>query len=300
MKDLISIKKLTTGETLGLLDFADDLKEWHKKGKDYKPLKDKTVITSFPATSLRTRISFETGIFQLGANSINMEIDFEGKEPLIDKVGYLNCWIDYLVIRYSNQSIIEQIGEKADFSVVNAMSKQSHPCEILSDLHSIRGKRGDLGSLKFVFVGEGANISNTWFEAAAKLNLNLTQICPKGYEVNEELFAYAKSNSRGELDITNDIEKGLKNADIILTDGWPVKRENEEEFAKFLPYQIDMKKIGIANKDCILNPCPPFTRGNEVDEEVIKSSRFIGYSAKESLLHMQKAILATVCSNSLA
>jgi ornithine carbamoyltransferase len=90
---------------------------------------------------------------------------------------------------------IEKITEKADFSVVNAMSKQSHPCEILSDLQTIRERRGNLNSLKIVFVGEGANISNTWFEAAAKLNLNLTQACPEGYEVNNELFQYAKDNS---------------------------------------------------------------------------------------------------------
>ncbi len=294
MKDLISINKLTATEITSLLDFADEIKEWNKEGKEYKPLKDKTVITSFPATSLRTRISFETGIFQLGANSINMEIDFDGKEPLGDKVGYLNCWIDFLVIRYPNQDIIEQIGKNAYFSVVNAMSKQSHPCEILSDLQTIREKRGDLKKIKFVFVGEGANISNTWFEVAGKLDLNLTQVCPEGYEVNEKLFEYAKNNSKGEISITNDIEKGLKYADIILTDGWPVKRENQEEFKKFLPYQINMNKIEMANNDCLINPCPPFTRGNEIEDEVIKSKHFIGYSAKESLLHMQKAILATL------
>ncbi|WP_432663747.1 hypothetical protein R9X47_24550 [Wukongibacter baidiensis] len=294
MRDLISIRNLSKNEITGLLDFADDLKKKHQKGIDYKPLLGKTVITSFPPTSLRTRISFEAGIFQLGAQAINMPIDFEAKEPLEDKVGYLNCWIDYLVIRYGRQDIIERIAELSEFSVVNAMSRSSHPCEILSDLQTIRGMRGNLSDLKFVFVGEGANISNSWFNAAAKLDLNLIQVCPPGYEVDEEIYQYAKNNSAGEIKITHEIDEVLKGADIILCDGWPVNKEDGEKFEKFLPYQITMDKIKLANKDCILNPCPPFTRGHEVVDEVIKSKHFIGYKAKESLLHMQKAILSSL------
>lgn len=292
MKDLISIKNLTKDEIVALLDYSDEIKSKFNNGEEFKPLKGKTVITSFPSTSLRTRISFETGIFQLGGNSINMEIDFEGREPLEDKVGYLNCWIDYLVIRYPKEEIIEEIGKLSEFNVVNAMSRSSHPCEILSDLQTIRERKGTLKNLKFVFVGEGANISNTWFEAAAKLDLNITQVCPSGYEINKELFTYAKENSKGEVNITHDIEEGLKYGDVILTDGWPVKKENIDEYKRFLPYQIDLSKLRFANKDCIVNPCPPFTRGNELTDDIIKSNNFIGYNGKVNLLHMQKAILA--------
>lgn len=294
MRHFISIKDMTKDEILELLDFSNEIKIKFKKRIIYEPLKGKTVITSFPATSLRTRISFESGIFQLGANSINMQIDFEGKEPLEDKVGYLNCWIDYLVIRYPKQEIVKEISKKAKFNVVNAMTRESHPCEILSDIQSLRERTQNLQSLKFVFVGEGANISNTWFEAAAKLDLNITQICPKGYEINHELFEYTKLNSKGNVSITNDIEQGLKYADVILTDGWPVNKENMKEYKKFLPYQLDLNKLKLANKNCIVNPCPPFTRENEISDEVINSNHFIGYEAKENLLHMQKAILSSL------
>lgn len=297
MKDLTNIKNLSKSQIVGLLGFADDLKKKYQNGIDYKPLLGKTVITAFPPTSLRTRISFETGIFQLGAQAISMPIDFEGKEPVEDKVGYLNCWIDYLVIRHPNQELIEKISQLAEFSVVNAMSRSIHPCEILSDLQTIREMRGNLTDLKFVFVGEGANISNSWFNAAAKLDLNLTQVCPPGYEVEEELFEYAKSHSSGEIVITHNIEDGMKNADIILCDGWPVKNDESHEFKKFLPYQITSEKLKVANNGCILNPCPPFTRGHEVVDEVIKSNHFIGYKAKENLLHMQKAILSSLQSS---
>jgi len=294
MKDLISLRRLSNDQIIYLLDFADEIKAKKDRGIEFKPLLGKTVITSFPPTSLRTRISFETGIFQLGAQAINMPIDFEGKEPVEDKVGYLNCWIDYLVVRNSNQDIIDKIAELAEFSVVNAMSKKLHPCEILGDLQSIRQLRGDLGKLKFVFVGEGANISNTWFEAAGRLDLNLTQVCPKGYEVDNEVFQFAKEHSNGEIIVTNNIEEGLKNADVILTDGWPVNKDDKDEWQKFIPYQITLDKIKLGSKNCIVNPCPPFTRGHEVTDEIITSEHFIGYKAKESLLHMQKAILASL------
>lgn len=294
MKNLTSIRNLSKNEVVGLLDFADALKKKYHKGIDYKPLLGKTVITAFPPTSLRTRISFETGIYQLGAQSINMPIDFEGKEPVEDKVGYLSCWIDYLVIRNPKQDLIEKIAELGEFSVVNAMSRRLHPCEILSDLQTIRELRGKLSDLKFAFVGEGANISNSWFNAAGKLDLNLIQICPEGYEIDEELLSFAQTNSDGEVRITHDIEEGLKHADIVLCDGWPVKSDDSEEYKKFLPYQITLDKLKLANKDCILNPCPPFTRGHEVVDEVIQSKHFIGYKGKENLLHMQKAILSSL------
>ncbi|WBW97305.1 ornithine carbamoyltransferase [Oceanirhabdus sp. W0125-5] len=291
MRHLVSLRDMDRAQLDELMKFAYRVKEKQRMGEEFKPLKGKTVITSFPSTSLRTRISFETGIFQLGANAINMEINFEGKEPLEDKVGYLNCWIDYLVIRYKKEKIIREISEKAEFHVVNAMSRESHPCEILSDLMTLNEIKGRLQDQKIVFVGEGANISNTWFEAAAKLDLNLTQICPEGYEISDDLFKYARDNSNGEIVVTNDFEKGIKNADIILTDGWPPSENGESIPEIFLPYQLTLDKLKSCSKGYIVNPCPPFTRGNEVSEEIINSDRFIGYKGKENLLHMQKAIL---------
>lgn len=294
MKDLISVRSLSKEQIINLLDFADELKMKRQKGIDFKPLLGKMVITSFPPTSIRTRVSFEAGIYQLGAHSINLPIEFQARDTVEDKVGHLNCWIDYLVIREPKLKLIQRIAEISEFSVVNAMCMECHPCEILGDLQSIREIKGDLSALKFVFVGAKGNISNTWFEAAGKLDLNLTLVCPEGYETDKELFEYAKSNSKGEVSITNDIEYGLKKADVILTDGLPVKEDNVDEFKKFMPYQVTLDMLKLADKDCIVNPCPPSTRGQEIADEVFKSRNFIGYGAKENLLHMQKAILAVL------
>jgi len=289
MKDLLSIKDLSKSQIYEMFADTKRIKIKNHNGNDLKPLLNKTVITSFPSSSLRTRITFESGINQLGGKVINIPIDFEGKELLKDKVEYLNNWIDYLIIRYPKQNILEEIAELAAFSVVNAMTKKYHPCEVLSDLFTLYEMKGNLSNLKIVFVGEGSNIVNSWFNAAAKIDINLTQVCPEGFEVKEEIFKYAKDNSDGEVDITNNLIEGLSNADVILTDCWPPSGYKIHD--KFIEYQINTESIKYANNDCIVNPCPPFQRGEEISEEIIESDYFIGYEAKENLIHMQKTIL---------
>ncbi|MDF2591258.1 MAG: hypothetical protein K0S75_724 [Clostridia bacterium] len=288
MKDLISIRDLNKDYIYQLFEQADIMKARYLKGEIYKPLEGKTIITSFPPTSIRTRVTFETGVYQLGAQALNLHMKFEDVEMIEDKIGHLNCWMDGLVIRHGSQELVQKIADLAEFPVINGMTKDSHPCEILSDLHAIREIRPDLQSLKFVFVGEGANISNTWFEAAAKLDLNITQVCPHGYEINQELYHYAKSRSKGDVQITHELAEGLRGADIVLTDGWPL---DLEELTKFMPYQLTIDKLKETNPGCLVNPCPPINRAHAVPDEVMHSAYFIGYKMKSSLLHMQKAIL---------
>jgi len=288
MKDLISMRDLTKDFVYHMFKQADKMKLRYEMGEVYKPLEGKTIIASFPPTSIRTRVSFETGIFQLGAQPLNLQMKFEDEELIEDKIGHLNCWTDGLVIRHSSQELLQRIAELAEFPVINGMTKDSHPCEILSDLHAIYKLRPNLEGLKFVFVGEGANISNTWFEAAALLNLNITQLCPQGYEINQGLFDYASRCSKGKVSITHDLIEALQDADVVLTDSWPAEAE---ELKKFMPYQLTLEALKVTSKGCLVNPCPPINRAHAVPNEVMNSDYFIGYKAKESLLHMQKAIL---------
>lgn len=294
MKDLITIKDLDKNDIYEMFADAKRIKIKNHNGNDIAPLLNKTVVTSFPPTSLRTRISFESGLKQLGANALNIPINFDDEELLEDKVKYLNNWLDYLIIRASSQKNIEKTAEIAEFSVVNAMSVKYHPCEVLSDLFTLYETKGNLNQLKFVFVGEGANISNSWFNAAAVLDLNLTQICPQGYEVDGEIYNYAKDNSDGEIKIVRELDKGMAGADIILTDSWP---PGEDIYDQFIDYQINMDNIKYADEDCVVNPCPPFTRDQEISTEIINSDYFIGYEAKKDLLHMQKAIIMNLESS---
>ena len=293
MRKLTSIRHLSEKDIYGLLDFADQLKVRFHRGLNYKPLTGKTVITSFPPTSLRTRISYETGINQLGGQSINLQVEFNDHEILEDRMKYLNNWVDFLVIRHPEQELIEKISNYARFGVVNAMSKKYHPCEILGDAQSIRERRGELKNLKFVYVGMASNIGNSWFELAAKLDLNMTQICVPGYEVEKEIFENAKANSKGDILIEHDLEKGIDGADIILTDSW-MKIDNQEDLALWEGYRLTLENLKRANKSCLVNPCPPFIRGQEISAEVIQSDYFIGYKCKENLMHIQKAVLSSI------
>ena len=294
MKDLITIKDLDKNDIYEMFADAKRVKIKNHNGNDLAPLLNKTVLTSFPSSSLRTRISFEIGLKQLGANVINVPMEFDDKEFLEDKIKYLNNWLDYLIIRTSSQKNIEKIAKTAEFSVVNAMSAKYHPCEVLSDLFTLYETKGNLSQLKFVFVGEGANISNSWFNAAAILDLNLTQVCPHGYEVDEKTYNYAKDNSAGEIGIENNMKEGISGADIILTDGWP---HGDDVYEEFIDYQINMDNIKLANEHCIVNPCPPFTRDQEISGDILNSDYFIGYEAKKDLLHMQKAIIMNLKSS---
>src|SRR6056297_18405 len=289
MKDLLSIKDISKSEIYEMFADAKRLKIKSHNGNNLRPLLHKTIITTFPLTSLRTKVSFESGINQLGGDIINLSLDLEGKESIEDKIKYLNNWVDYLIIRYPEQKIIEKVGQLAEFSVVNGMSKKYHPCEVLSDLFTLYDLKRNLSNLKFVFVGEGANISNSWFNAAGVLDLNITQVCPEGFEIKDDIFNFAKEHSKGAIKRTNNFEEGIEGTDIILTDGWPP--HGYKTHKKFCEYQINMDNIGLASNDCIVNPCPPFTRGEEVSEDIIESDYFIGFKAKENLLHMQKTIL---------
>ena len=286
VKNLLSIKDLSKGELLGILDLADDIKE---NGMAYRnKLQDKTILTIFPDSSLRTRVTFEAAIKEMGAVHIFLPpASIERKEPIDDICRYLDNWIDMLVIRYPSYQIICSMADLLDVPVINAMTSENHPCEILTDLQTLRDLRGSFDSLKFVFVGGKGNICNTWFEAAGVLDLNMTLICPLGYELDEDTYSFAK-RSKGDIKITNNLEEGLSGADVVLTDGWP---GGEAVADAFTPYRISSEVMALAKPDALLNPCPPMTRGHEVTEEVLNSSSFIGYKAKENLLHAQKAIL---------
>lgn len=290
--DFISLTDFTKSRIYEIIDAAEGIKKENLKMENI--LKGKTILTIFPESSIRTRITFEAAIKQLGAVHLSLPpSSLEKKELLEDVAKYLECWVDMLVIRYPDLRTVTELAKHMSVPVINAMTQENHPCEIIADLQTLREQKGDLEKLKFAFVGAKGNISNTWFTAAGILDLSITQICPSGYEIDSSLYSYAKQNSKGEVRVTDDMEDGLTGADVILTDCWPAGIGISE---KFLPYQISAKTMAAAGKDVLLNPCPPFTRGEEVMEDAIASGHFIGYKAKTNLLHAHKAIILS-CSS---
>jgi ornithine carbamoyltransferase len=270
MRNTIRLTDYTTENLLEIFSIAEDL----QKGKYKNFLSGKTVIMFFPASSIRTRVTFEKGIYLLGGQTILFPPEtLDKKEKLEDVTGYLNNWADAVVVRHSKLGVIEEIAKYAEFPVINAMTEVNHPCEILSDLYALSKIRNDFRNDRYLFVGAKGNIGGAWKEGADAFGLKLRQCCPAGYEME------------GVSNFT-ELEVAVKGVDIICTDSIP-----SEIYPDFKDYQITVEIMKMANSNAILNPCPPFYRGEEVSKEAISSKYFAGYNFKKYLLEIQQAIL---------
>ncbi|MCM1048143.1 MAG: peptide transporter [Clostridiales bacterium] len=270
MKNLISLSDYTLDEINEIYKIADELEQ----GKHSGDLAGKTAVMFFPSTSIRTRVTYEKGIYLLGGQSILFSTEtLDKKEDLQDVVGYLNNWADLLIVRHSEIRIIETIAKYAKVPVINAMTALNHPCEILSDLYALSKIKGDITKYKFLFCGVDGNIGRAWKEASKTVGFELEQCCPVGYEI-EGLTVY------------HDIETAIVGKDIVCTDSLPAAVIDD-----FKRCRVTKEVMEKANKGAILNPCPPFYRGEEVSQDVINSEYFAGYEFKKCLLYVQQAIM---------
>jgi len=249
-----------------------------------KPLTGKTFVLFFPDTSIRTRITFEKGIKELGGTCILFPpAALDKKEALEDVAGYLGNWADGIIVRHPDINVIDQLSRRSDIPVINAMTRYNHPCEIMSDLYSISKLKPDFLKLNYAFVGAKGNIGRSWLEASKVLGFRLYQACRKGYELDKETDTYSFSENLAET---------VGSCQVILTDGIPEELRNEDYISN---YQITKAVMESAGENAVLNPCPPFTRGEEVSEDAIASKYFAGYSFKKNLLYVQQAIILYCC-----
>lgn len=270
-KSFIHFKDLTKQEIFAIFDLANQLEKGSYKEK---PLQGKTIVLFFPESSIRTRVTFEKGIEMLGGQTILFPPSaLDKKEDIKDVIGYLENWADAVVVRHSNLALLETMAEYANIPIINAMTSENHPCEILSDLYALSKLREDFLQDNYLFVGEKGNIGNSWKAASTVMGFALEQCCPVGYELTD-VKAYQS------------IEEAIPGKDIICTDSIPA-----EEKEKFAEIKIGLKQMKMANKNAILNPCPPFYRGEIVEKDVIDSDYFVGYKFKYCLLQVQQAVL---------
>lgn len=275
MKNLVRISDLTMSEIEEIYNLASKLEETTGYNRN---LENKTFVLFFPSTSIRTRVTFEKGIAALGGHVILFPSEtLDKKEEIKDVVSYLANWADGIIVRHSDIKLIEKMCKYSKIPVINAMTKENHPCEILTDLYSISKLRKNYLDLNYTFVGAAENIGKAWVEASETFGFNLTQVCPKGYEIDSSIETFRTSNS---------FDGVIENTDIVLTD--PISKNNKESFG---PYQITVDLISKAKPNVLLNPCPPFYRGEEVSYDVIDSPYFVGYEFKKSLLYVQQAII---------
>ncbi len=291
-RDFISIFDLTKQEIFEIFELTKKLKESQKKGIQHKMLKDKTLAMIFEKPSLRTRVTFETGMTQLGGHAIYLgpgDAKIGARETVADAGKNLSRWVDLIMARVFVHKTVEDLAKNATIPVINGLCDLEHPCQIMCDLFTIIEKKGMLDTVVIAYLGDGNNVCNSFIAASALLGFQLNIATPKGYEPNKEYLARAKT-----VALVNDPKKAVTHADIVYTDVWAsMGQETEAETRKelFKPFQVNSQLLELANKNYMVMHCLPAHRGEEITDEVIDGPRSIVFDQAENRLHIQKAIM---------
>lgn len=273
--NFLSINNLNGGNISEIFNLVDNLKNYSGL-----PLHGKTFVLFFPESSIRTRLSFEKGIQDLGGKCVLFPPStLDKREELVDVIKYIDNWADGVIVRHSDYNKIRELAQNSSIPVINAMTSYNHPCEILSDIYSISKIRTNYEFLTYTFVGENGNISNSWRIAAEVFNFKFNHISVAGNRI--------KSDDENYIFYT-ELDKVLPESDVILTDSLPKDLRVLEYINK---YQITLEKMKKCKPNAIINPCPPFYRGEEVSADVIESEYFVGYEFKKNLLYVQQAVI---------
>ncbi|OBZ14420.1 ornithine carbamoyltransferase [Bacillus sp. FJAT-27264] len=276
MHHLLDLESLTPEQINEIFALTDQL----RLEQPGDPLHGKTFALFFPETSLRTRITFEKGIYRLGGQSLLFPPEtLDRPEALSDVIQYLQNWADGVIVRHASFSKLVELSAHASIPVINAMTADNHPCEILSDLYSIHTLRENYRDLVYTFVGPATNISRSWASIAKIMDLTFYHVCTEGNEIGESSRNYT---------FHTDLEAILPLSDVILTDSLRPEFLTEEYISK---YQITLERMQLTRKDAMFNPCPPFFRNEELSEDVISSRYFVGYGFKKNLLFLQQAVI---------
>lgn len=268
MKSFIRLTDFKKSKLLEIFDIADHIEQYDGI------LKGKTIVMFFPASSIRTRVSFEKGIYLLGGQTILFDPStLDKKEDIRDVCGYLENWADAVIVRYPHISLLDKMSESMKIPVINALTDDNHPCEMMSDLYTLSKMRASYQNDKYLFVGADGNIGRAWKEASDAFGFELTQSTPVKYQIKG-------------VSCCENLKEAIAGKDIICTDSIP-----SDMLAEFRDYQISKGMMECANEGAILNPCPPFFRGEEVTDDVIDSDYFVGYEFKKNLLKVQQAII---------
>jgi len=299
-KDLLRVADLNREEIQELLDLGQELKAKQKAGQRVTPLTGKTLGLIFEKSSTRTRVSFEVGMYQLGGHSLflsSKDLQLGRGETIPDTARVLSRYLDGLVIRTFGHEIVEEMSRHATIPIINGLTDQQHPCQVLADLLTIQEKRQRLHGLKVSYVGDGNNMANSWLEGAAKLGLHLTLACPSGYEPDSETYQEAlkeaaKSDAR--IEITHDPRKAAEGADVLYTDVWASmgqEQEHQRRLSAFQGFQLNQSLLRLAKPEVLVMHCLPAHRGEEISDEVLDGPHSIVWDQAENRLHLQKAIL---------
>jgi len=296
-RDLLSVADLTAEEADKLLKRALDM----KRKPMLQLLRDKILVLLFEKPSLRTRVSFEVGIRQLGGSCLYLspeEVGLGKREPVADIARVLSRYVDGIIARTFAHGTLQALARYSTVPVVNALSDLEHPCQALADVLTIREKKGKLKGLALAYIGDGNNVAHSLLLAAALSGLNFRIASPEGYEVSKDVLETAKkftANSGSQIVLTKHPVEAVKDADVVYTDVWTSmgqEAEAERRRKDFAGYQVDSKLLSLAKKDVIFMHPMPAHHGEEVAQGVLDGPHSVAFDQAENRLHLQKALLA--------
>lgn len=293
-KKLLTLSELSKKEFLQIIDYSIKIKKESKNGKNTPLLKNKTLAMIFQKPSTRTRVSFEVGMFQLGGQAINLsssDMQLSRGESIQDTSKTLSRYVDCIMARVYDHSLLEELSEFSTVPVINGLSNSFHPCQILADFMTIKEKKKKLKELKIAWIGDGNNVCNSMIYGCALADMKMTVATPKGFEPLQDVVNEARKST--EIEVTTDPTKAIKNADVVVTDTFTsIHNIDPKRSKKFLPkFQVNSKLMCDAKQDAIFMHCLPAKRGQEVTSSVIDGPQSVVWDEAENRLHTQKALL---------
>ena len=296
-KDLLKLLDLSKEEITEILNTADQLKYEKKHGIAQKHLEGKTLAMIFEKNSTRTRVSFETGMFQLGGHALFLsgkESQIGRGEPIEDTARVLSRYCDGIMIRTFGQDEVEQLAQYATVPVINGLTDFCHPCQVLADLLTVREHKAVLEGLKLCYIGDGNNMANSLIVGGLKMGMEVAAACPKGYDPDPQVLAFAKSGPAHRFTLCRTPQEAAAGADVVFTDVWASMGQEEEKAVREKAFQgfcVDAGLMALANPGCMVQHCLPAHRGEEIAADVFEAHAQEIFDEAENRLHAQKAVM---------
>ena len=302
MNHLLKLLDLSTEEITGILDLADQLKYERKHNIPHRHLEGQTLGMIFQKSSTRTRVSFETGMYQLGGHALflsSKDLQIGRGEPVQDTARVLSRYLDGIMIRTFEQKEVEDLAKFGSIPVINGLTDFCHPCQVLADLMTIREKFGSFTGLKMCYIGDGNNMANSLIVGGLKVGMSVSIACPKDYQPHKDVLDFAAQYG-DKFQMTESPLEAAKNADVVLTDVWAsMGQESEQKIreAAFAGFQVNDELMAVTNEGCMVQHCLPAHRGEEITAEVFEAHADEIFDEAENRLHAQKAILVKLMAD---
>lgn len=292
-RHFLTLLDLSPDELRNLINRASELKKIRDNGEVYEPLKNRVMAMIFEKSSTRTRVSFEAGMAQFGGHAMFLsprDTQLGRGEPISDSARVISSMVDVVMIRTFSHELVEEFAAHSSVPVINALTDEYHPCQLLADMQTYNDHRGDIQGKTVTWIGDGNNMCHSYINAARQFDFKLNIACPEGFEPDGDIVA--KNQDR--IFITQSPEEAVTNSDLVVTDVWASmgqEEEQKERERKFANFQVSPALMDLANKDALFMHCLPAHRGEEISEDMMEDPRSVVYDEAENRLHAQKALL---------